>query len=122
MAKIKLSRKDPNPLSTVRQIVLERLRNDPSWSQYGEGRWYEPFVEYQDGADERMLEELAREVIWELMIEGVLMPGLNSMNPGHPWFSKTNYGKQVIQSVNPTPHDPDGYLKRIKSRVATVDP
>ena len=63
-------------LKAVRQIVIERLRRDTSWSQLdptGEG--FAPYVEYvaqneferQNGR--HLLVFLAQEVFWQLVVE-----------------------------------------------------
>lgn len=63
----------------------------------------------------------ALEVISNLMMEGVIMWGLNRSNPKPPFMSVTTYGKKVLEGENVIPHDPDGYIKTFKERVPDVD-
>jgi hypothetical protein len=61
-------------------------------------------------------------VFWQLVIEGILAPGMDSSNLNLPWFHVTKYGKDVIQSGTANPHDPTGYLKRLKEKIQSPDP
>jgi len=63
-----------------------------------------------------------REIIWDLIIERVITIGGNSSNPNWPWLSLTEYGRHVVNSSNPTPHDPSGYLSRINQEIPNIDP
>lgn len=67
-------------------------------------------------------EEKARELFWSFIIQGILIPGLNSGNPNLPFFTLTEYGRHILSSPDPTPHDPDGYLKHLKHIVPSLDP
>lgn len=68
-------------------------------------------------------QDLVREVIWDLIIERVLTIGMNSSNPAWPWLSLTSYGKKVVvESELPIPHDPSGYIGRIKAEITNLDP
>lgn len=66
-------------------------------------------------------EDRVRETIWNLIIERVITIGMNNSNPAWPWLSLTEYGSQVVNSVEPTPHDPTGYLKRVKESIPHID-
>jgi len=115
-------------LAAVRQIVFERLRRDPQYRQLDNtGDGFAPFVEYV-GATEpdrqngrRVLLFLAREVFWELVVAGIVSPGMDSHNLELPWFHITQYGDQVLTSTDPQPYDPTGYLTRLRDRVANPD-
>ena len=78
---------DQPSVEPVREAVLNRLRHDKNWSQFDNtGSGFDPYVEYV--GDERRGRRLfllySREVIWQLMSEGVLAPGSNSSNLDHP--------------------------------------
>lgn len=62
-----------------------------------------------------------QEVFWQLVVEGILAPGLNPSNPNLPWFHVTKYGKQVLQESVANPHDPTDYLVRLQQRVINPD-
>ncbi len=63
-----------------------------------------------------------REIIWHLIFEGVLAIGSNSSNTAWPWLRVTEYGERVIQSQQPVPHDPSGYLDRLSREIPNLDP
>ncbi|RNI27376.1 hypothetical protein EFA69_14650 [Rufibacter immobilis] len=65
-------------------------------------------------------ENLVREIIWNLIVERVVTIG-DYHNDSWPWLSLTDYGKTVIGSLQPTPHDPSGYMDRLKREVPELD-
>ena len=107
-------------------IVFERLRRDPSWEQLNpyDDAGFEPYVEYVGSAHlaKTKLLTLVQDAFWELVIQGVLAPGLNLENPNLPWFHLTEYGKKVLATGEFLPHDPTGYLQRFRTSVDSVDP
>jgi hypothetical protein len=117
---------DPNTadLETARQIVLARLRADQGFRQLDRsGEGFSPFVDYPEGGNARWkLVVLAIEVFWLLVGEGILSPGMNYHNLDLPWFHITDYGRIVLASEEPQPHDPTGYLAGLCARIAAPDP
>jgi len=116
-------------LSTARQIVIERLRRDASWDHLDRsGEGFSPFVEYvapNEPARQNarsLLVFLAQEVFWQLLIEGIVAPGMNSSNLDLPRFHITEHGRKVLASSEPQPYDPTGYLARLRERVPSPDP
>lgn len=65
-------------------------------------------------------ENRVREIIWNLVIEQVLTIG-GYHEDTWPHLSVTEYGKSVLSSQQPVPHDPDGYLGRIKREIPDLD-
>jgi hypothetical protein len=116
-----------NPdLRAVRQIVFERLRRDTAWNTLDrEGVEFAKYVEH-DGPNESWpgrssFSFLAEEMFWQLVVEGILAPGYNIHNRDLPWFHITQYGRLVLNSQDPNPHDPTGYLARLGERIASPD-
>jgi hypothetical protein len=66
-------------------------------------------------------ETLLVEVIWGLIIQGILVPGLNDANQGYPFLRLTEYGKRCVDEERFLPHDPEGYLREFQSAVPNVD-
>lgn len=66
-------------------------------------------------------QEKVRELFWSLVIEGVIMPGLNISNPSLPFFALTQYGRQVVTSPDPVPHDPDRYMEHVRDVATSLD-
>jgi hypothetical protein len=52
-----------------------------------------------------------REMVWALVIEGVMTIGMDDANPQWPFLSLTEYGEQVVLDRETTPYDPSGYLR-----------
>ncbi|HEY3127874.1 MAG TPA: hypothetical protein VGL91_00305 [Acidobacteriota bacterium] len=106
----------------VRRVVFKRLREDSNWQQLEHaGQYFDPYVEYVGEPDPNRLAFLVHEVLWELIIERVIAPGLNPSNPNLPWFHVTRYGRKVIAEEKFIPHDPSGYLSDFKQRFPTRD-
>jgi hypothetical protein len=58
-----------------------------------------------------------KHVIWDLILERVLIPGsetVGSSNEGWPWLALTEHGRRVVAERKPVPYDPDGYLARLR--------
>lgn len=71
---------------------------------------------------ERADEDRIRQLFWQFIIQGILVPGHNSSNPNLPFFSLTEYGESVISSPDPVPYDPDGYLNHLRTIAPHLDP
>jgi hypothetical protein len=79
------------------------------------GRWH------LRGEDENRI----KHVIWDLVLERVLVPGTpdpNTLNDGWPFISITDHGRKVLAETNPVPYDPDGYLAGLDKAVGGLHP
>ena len=54
-----------------------------------------------------------QEVVWELLVQGVLAPGKNSLNLNLPFVHLTEYGARCVDDGTILVHDPDGYVARL---------
>jgi hypothetical protein len=82
------------------------------------------FMDKQESHREHLAyldEELVRELFWALIIEGIIVPGSNNSNPELPFFRLTDYGRKVLNSLDPVPHDPDGYLTHLRQVAPNLD-
>lgn len=62
------------------------------------------------------------DLVWDLIIEGVLRPGTSgNTDQGYPLIHLTAYGQQVVKHAN-SPHDPDGYIKALTDKRKDIDP
>jgi len=58
-------------------------------------------------------------VVWSLIGEGILMPA--SASNGWPGIEVTPYGQDVLDGLEPSPYDPEGYLNDLDERVPGLD-
>src|SRR5262249_52415872 len=59
---------------------------------------------------------------WQLLVEGIVAPGMNSHNQNLPWFHVTEYGRRILAEEGGHPHDEAAYLGRLRTRVPQPDP
>jgi hypothetical protein len=64
---------------------------------------------------------LLLEVVWSLIVQGILIPGMNDNNPSWPFLSLTEYGRKCIAEDRVLPHDPDGFLRDFHREVPNAD-
>jgi len=62
-----------------------------------------------------------REVIWELIIQGILTPGYNDNNPNLPFLRLTDWGRQCVDAEQVVPYDRDGYLSRLHEKCPDLE-
>jgi len=63
------------------------------------------------------------EILWELLLQGVLAPGKNSLNPDLPFVHVTEYGSRCIEDEAILARDPDAYVERLREvSQDSVDP
>ena len=73
------------------------------------------------GNERSALEQRTVEFVWELITLGVVHPGHGWDQPNLPQLTVTGYGKKCLAAGEILPHDPEGYLAKIKTRVPTLD-
>jgi len=61
------------------------------------------------------------EVIWSLIVQGILVPGLDDSNQAWPFLRLTEYGKRCVEEDRILPHDPDGYLREFQNTVPNAN-
>jgi hypothetical protein len=66
-------------------------------------------------------EDRVREILWDLVIERIVTIGMDSANAAWPFLKLTEYGLKVLESSAPIPHDPSGYLARIRQEIPQID-
>lgn len=122
---------------TLRSLLIDYLRAMVTSRRAHELQWRscfesisrmvrERFPDYRTPYDVMRDEDGARlkHVIWDMIIERILVPSTSNpgtLNDGWPFFSLTDYGKQVIEAQTPPPYDPDGYLNALKTEVTTIN-
>ena len=101
----------------LRPLVFDVLRKTPQTHLHAiENELRQRFEEYERG------DVLAlHEVVWELLIQGVLAPGKNSLNLNLPFVHVTEYGARCLDDGSILAHDPDGYIERLSSEITHAD-
>lgn len=116
MSAIHFTKADRENLELVRAVVLARLREGKWQNLYDD--WDDQnvsnFITFENTPTKNLFFVLMQEVVWQLIIQGVLTPGKDAPNPELPWFRITNYGSRVLQEERFIPHDPSGYLEEVK--------
>src|SRR5580704_9121297 len=69
-----------------------------------------------------LLAERIQSVFWGLVLEGLYTPGGSIQHPSVAFFRLTEYGRKCFDAGELTPHDPDDYLKRLRSTCPMIDP
>jgi hypothetical protein len=65
---------------------------------------------------------IIHEILWSLIVQGILVPGLDDNNSTLPFIRLTEYGKRCVAEDRILPHDPDGYLSEFQNVVPSADP
>jgi hypothetical protein len=123
MEKIKFSYDEENSLEIVRGFVLEMLRTQ-KWEQMPrDTSMFRQMVEFvgNDSLARKKFLNLVNEVIWELIIQRVLNPGIDTGNPDLPFFRITDYGRKVLEAKEFLPYDPTNYLNKYSEIVTSPD-
>jgi hypothetical protein len=108
----------------ARQVLLDWLRDNPTAKHMNyDGHAYLPYVDLVGRADFDALASQIMEAFWELVIQGIVVPGKGSQLSEIclPWFRLTPYGRRVLQTGVGHPYDPAGYLTRIRKQVTSPD-
>jgi len=95
----------------LRPLVLEGLRRNPRTQYATVEHFIRDRVEgYHDTEDTLTMVE----ILWDLLIQGVLAPGVDGFNTKLPFIHVTEYGLRRLEADAILPHDPDAYLQRFQ--------
>ncbi|MBE0635104.1 hypothetical protein IH601_03815 [Candidatus Bipolaricaulota bacterium] len=98
---------------SLRPVVFEILKRSPQTHFHAIENDLRKLVESYDKHDVLMLQE----VLWELLVQGVLAPGKNSLNLNLPFVHLTEYGAQCLEDGQMLTRDPDHYIARLVETV-----
>ena len=98
----------------LRPLVLEVLRREGQTHLHAIDHEIRRLAPEYQRHDILMLQE----IIWELLLQGVLAPGKNSLNLNLPFVHVTEYGARCLEEDALVLHDPDGYLERLEQHVS----
>lgn len=71
--------------------------------------------------DRREFEERTREILWELLVQGLLVFGSDTGNPNWPFYRLTTRGRSAIEARPPQPYDPDSFIASFREAVPDAD-
>jgi len=111
------------PVSRSLQIISlinTVISNLKQRGYYGD-RWIHDERDRTRGPEFNEDREKIRTIIWEFIIQGILIPGADDTQPDLPFLTVTEYGKKVIEIKEIQPHDPDGYLAYVKGEIPNID-
>ena len=66
--------------------------------------------------------ERIRQLFWEFFVQGIVVIGRDDQNAVWPWYTITEWGKKVLEAGEVVPHDPVGYIERVRSENPNLDP
>jgi hypothetical protein len=100
--------------SELRREVLKILREESQTHVNAiEARLRQRCETYERGDALRL-----QEIIWELLMQGILAPGKNSLNLHLPFVHVTAYGARCLEEHEILIHDPTGYLEQFAQGTA----
>jgi hypothetical protein len=114
---------DFDNLELVRQVVLRRLKEDTNWSAF-DPTWADQnqdLVRFEPNRLRSRFVVLANEVMWQLIIQGVITVGRDQHNNNLPWFRITAHGQKVLEAEKFVPHDPTGYIEELTAITGPLD-
>ena len=99
--------------ATLRPYIFEILKKTPQTHFHAIENDLRKLVEDYERHDVLTLQE----ILWELLVQGVLAPGKNSLNLNLPFVHLTDYGSQCLEDGRILAHDPDRYIERLMETV-----
>lgn len=124
----------------LRPLLFRVLRGEKDWRTFGgvvEGvqtlarkeNYFQSLLE-KDPYDNYYEKENLRpedqwtlhRLIWELIVQGIIVPGQNPGNAEWPNLSLTPYGKGVVKKTEPTPYEPDAYYRAAIESANEINP
>jgi hypothetical protein len=103
----------------LRLLVFDVLRKNPQTHVHAVENEIRQVADDYERRDVLTLHE----IVWDLLIQGVLAPGKNSLNLNLPFIHVTEYGARCLDDGTIQAHDPDGYIARLAATVGeSLDP
>jgi hypothetical protein len=108
----------------VRQVLLRRIRTEPSFNElklnfFGGG--FSNHVEFATSRDKDAFPRFVLDTFWSLVVEGMVAPGNENGDPGLPFFHVTEHGRRVFADPDYQPHDPAEYLRQLGQNIVNPD-
>lgn len=94
----------------MRPLVFEILRKTPQTHLHAIETEIRKRIDDYERHDVLTLQE----IVWDLLVQGVLAPGKNSLNLNLPFVHVTEFGARCLEDDAIRAHDPDGYIARLE--------
>jgi len=101
----------------LRDLVIDVLRKAPQTHF----RAVENEIRRRSEEYEKRDVLLLNEILWEMLLQGILAPGKNSLNPELPFVHLTHYGARCLEGGAIVAHDPQRYIERLIEKTG-IDP
>ncbi len=114
----------PDAFDAVRQLLLHRIRNEPSFDQFSpniHGGGFSHFVTFAGLRDRDAFPRFLLDAFWSLVVEGVIAPGNEKGDPNPSLFHVTEHGKRVFAEPDYQPHDSTEYLRQLGVKIPGSD-
>jgi len=95
----------------LRPLVFDILRRTPQTHLHAIENEVRQKVEGYERGDALAVQE----AVWDLLLQGVLAPGKNSLNLHLPFVHVTEYGQRCLEEETIAVYDPDGYVARLRA-------
>lgn len=56
------------------------------------------------------VQEEVRQLLWQFIVQGLVVPGMNAANAEWPWYRLTERGVAAVAAGATQPYDPDGFI------------
>jgi len=66
--------------------------------------------------------QILREVMWSLVLEGIIIPGINNLDGQFPFYTITSLGREILNGQPYFFHDATTYEKIIRAEIPSPDP
>jgi len=114
----------PDAFDVVRQVLLDRIRNERSFNQFSPnifGGGFSERVTFATSNDQKALPRFLLDAFWSLVVEGVIAPGNEQGDPNTALFHVTEHGRRVFAEPDYQPHDPAEYLRQLGQNIPNPD-
>lgn len=93
----------------IRELTLQVLAKNPQTHVH----MIENEIRQLAGDYERHDTLALQEVVWDLLVQGILAPGKNSLNLNLPFVHVTEYGARCLDDGAIRAHDPRNYIEHL---------
>jgi hypothetical protein len=116
-------------VEVMRSCILEGLRREPrtqyrmlerKTAEVARERGLAVRANHETHLDPQDLRRF-REMVWTLVIEGVIAIGMNDANDEWPWLSLSEYGEAVVVGEPVSPYDQNEYLNALTAEAPLDD-